>query len=322
MSKLKFSLILFLFTVIFTTSSTIEVKSYEEPSCIESDGIIDVAASLLQGTDCTSSAEIYKITIKEVGLCKSVPAAPTTTIQFDNDLAGTGDNCRRIYYDPSGTGETVSVSATNAFSLNDNYMQDVSPGTYTYGYVIALNVFSVSVVKNFNAPITAPDTSSGLWCGTKNNIAKLSSNTDFVQGTICGTEEVVRLASGERQELVPNLCTLEPGQPCTDITGNEGATVGFYPTITIANINSTGRTFVAHLLNLSDGKLAPSLSSADRNLLMYTQLETPVTTTGNDTISLAFNKSGSALLTEVTGNYFFGVGAPEVIISSSPGSAF
>ena len=247
MNKFKSILIFFILISIFTIFKASNSEAYSEPNCVVIDGKV-VAPGVDPSEEqafCVTEADVVKVTIREVGLCKSSPSAPTTSAQFNGGLGGDGQECSKIYYDPTGVGETVSISKTSTIALNDSYTLDPNIGTYSYGYVITSNIQTVSFVKEFTNSISSTGTTltSGTCCGTKNNVSRLDSNSKYINGTICGTESVVRAASGEREELIYNIC--EIGVACQDSGGGLGT---FSTTINFTNVNNSYSLFC--VLNL------------------------------------------------------------------------
>ena len=319
MNKFKSILIFFILISIFTIFKASNSEAYTEPSCTLTGGKVVAPSTNLF---CVTETDVVKVTIKEVGLCKSLPSAPTTTAKFNNGLGADGQECSAIYYDATGVGETVSISKDSTIALSDVYTFNPNIGTYTYGYVITSNIQTVSFVKEFTTSISSTGTTltSGTWCGTKNNVSKLDNNSKYINGTICGTESVVRAASGERQELIYNIC--EIGVACQDSGGGLGT---FSTTLNFTNINNTGRSLNVYLTNIADGKLPTAVSTVERNLLWVQQLQNPITTTGDDIITIAFDKSGVATIENSGGTpnlYFLSGGPVELIISATSGEVF
>jgi hypothetical protein len=319
MNKFKSILIFFILISIFTIFKASNSEAYTEPSCTLTGGKVVAPSTNLF---CVTETDVVKVTIKEVGLCKSLPSAPTTTAKFNNGLGADGQECSAIYYDATGVGETVSISKDSTIALSDVYTFNSNIGTYTYGYVITSNIQTVSFVKEFTNSISSTGTTltSGTWCGTKNNVSKLDNNSKYINGTICGTESVVRAASGERQELIYNIC--EIGVACQDSGGGLGT---FSTTLNFTNINNTGRSLDVYITNIADGKLPTAVSTVERNLLWVQQLQNPITTTGDDIITIAFDKSGVATIENSGGTpnlYFLSGGPVELIISATSGEVF
>ena len=319
MNKFKSILIFFILISIFTIFKASNSEAYIEPSCTLTGGKVVAPSTNLF---CVTETDVVKVTIKEVGLCKSLPSAPTTTAKFNNGKGADGQECSAIYYDATGVGETVSISKDSTIALSDVYTFNPNIGTYTYGYVITSNIQTVSFVKEFTNSISSTGTTltSGTWCGTKNNVSKLDSNSKYINGTICGTESVVRAASGEREELIYNIC--EIGVACQDSGGGLGT---FSTTINFTNVNNTGRSLDVYITNIADGKLPTAVSTVERNLLWVQQLQNPITTTGDDIITIAFDKSGVATIENSGGTpnlYFLSGGPVELIISATSGEVF
>ena len=319
MNKFKSILIFFILISIFTIFKASNSEAYTEPSCTLTGGKVVAPSTNLF---CVTETDVVKVTIKEVGLCKSLPSAPTTTAKFNNGLGADGQECSAIYYDATGVGETVSISKDSTIALSDVYTFNPNIGTYTYGYVITSNIQTVSFVKEFTNSISSTGTTltSGTWCGTKNNVSKLDNNSKYINGTICGTESVVRAASGERQELIYSIC--EIGVACQDSGGGLGT---FSTTLNFTNINNTGRSLDVYITNIADGKLPTAVSTVERNLLWVQQLQNPITTTGDDIITIAFDKSGVATIENSGGTpnlYFLSGGPVELIISATSGEVF
>jgi hypothetical protein len=319
MNKFKSILIFFILISIFTIFKASNSEAYTEPSCTVTGGKV-----VAPGVDlfCVTETDVVKVIIREVGLCKSLPSAPTTSEKFNNGLGADGKECSRVYYDPTGAGETVSISKDSTIALEDAYTLIPNTGTYTYGYVITSNILTISFVKEFTNSISSTGTTltSGTWCGTKNNVSRLDSNSKYINGTICGTESIVRAASGEREEVIYSLC--EIGVACQDSGGGLGT---FSTTINFTNVNNTGRSLDVYLTNIGDGKLPTAVSPFERDLLWFQQLQNPITTTGDDIITIAFDKSSVATIENDGGtpNLYFLTGGPvELIISATSGEVF
>jgi hypothetical protein len=320
MNKFKSILIFFILISIFTIFKASNSEAYSEPNCVVTGG--KVVAPSEADVFCVTEADVVKVTIREVGLCKSSPSAPTTSAQFNGGLGGDGQECSKIYYDPTGVGETVSISKTSTIALKDSYTLDPNIGTYSYGYVITSNIQTVSFVKEFTTTIFSDNSDTdGTWCGTKNDVLLIDNNSEYTRGTICGTESDVRAASGERQELVFNIC--EIGENCKD-SDNTGGGI-FRTTLNFTNVNGTGRSLDVYIVNKDNGRLPTIVSTNERNLLWIQQLSAPVTTTGTETITIAFDKSSVATIENMGGDpneYFLSGGPVELIISAASGEVF
>ena len=327
MNKFKSILIFFILISIFTIFKASNSEAYVEPNCVVTGG--KVVAPSEEEVFCVTEADVVKVTIREVGLCKSSPSAPTISAQFNGDLGGDGQECSKIYYDPTGVGETVSISKTSTIALKDSYTLDPNIGTYSYGYVITSNIQTVSFVKEFTTAIFSNNLESdGTWCGTKNDVPLIDNNSKFTNGTICGPEEnAVRAASGERQELIFNICQV--GEPCKDSNNDPNDVGNFRTTLNFTNVNGTGRSLDVYIVNKDNGRLPTSVSTDERNLLWVQQLSAPLTTTGTETITIAFDKSSVATIEnmgsadpEQPNEYFLSGGPVELIISAASGEVF
>lgn len=286
MTRLKFIFLLFIFSSIFTVIKVTVSPAYTEPTCVLVSGKIPIQAN---GVFCVTETDVVKVKIIEIGLCQSLPSAPTTSAK----AGATRGNCIQFYVDSTGVGEEVSVSKTNTISLNEANILQPSIGTFSYGYMRTSNIQKVSFVKEFNGTTYSSDgTTSGTWCGTRKDTA-LTSIALINAGTICGTEAVVRAASGERQELIWNLCEVGVS-PCNDSNGAGGA--GFYTTINFSSVNNTGRSLDVYLINKTNQFLATAPSNTEQNLFWVQQLPSAITTTGNDIINISLDKSGVATI--------------------------
>ena len=327
----KFTLTILLFSISLTLLLySNESKAYEEPRCVLVDGKV---TPLANNGFCVTQVDTMKITIKEVGLCTSIPSAPTTSQKFNEGLGGEGGSCRAVYKDPTGVGELISISTGSIIDLNPNYIRDLVPGTYTYGYVVTLNSQFTSSVIQFTAPVFSSDgTTKGSFCGIRTG-SIMNSIATFTPGTICGTESEVRAASGEREQLFWNIT--EVGE--NNIADSDGNLTGkvFGNNLTFDNINGTGRSATVYLTEPSTGFLSVTSTTASKDFFWRQPLSTSVEIKGTEIIQIAFDTSGTATIeaydgtSSATGNsgaatilHLVSGGAHELLITTVPGELF
>ena len=329
MKKFTLTILLFSISLTFLLYSN-ESKAYEEPRCVLVDGKV---TPLANNGFCVTQVDTMKITIKEVGLCTSIPSAPTTSQKFNDDLGGEGGNCRAVYKDPTGVGELISISTGSIISLNEDYIRDLVPGTYTYGYVVTKNSQITSSVIQFTEEVFSSDGSTkGSFCGIRTG-SIMNSEATFIPGTICGTESEVRAASGEREQLFWNIT--EGGTD--NMADSDGIEAGelFSNNLTLDNINGTGRSVTVYLTEPSSGYLSVTSTTASKDFFWRQPLSTSVEITGTEIIQIAFDTSGAATieafdaLSSAPGNAGAAtivnsiVGGPhELLITTIPGQVF
>jgi hypothetical protein len=330
MKKIIFTISFFFISFTFLFFSSNDTKAYSEPLCVLVDGKV---TPLANDEFCVTQVDSMKITIKEVGLCTAIPSAPTTTQKFNDGLGGEGGNCRAVYKDPTGAGELVSIARGSIIDLNPNYIRDLVPGTYTYGYVMTKNTQSTSSIIQFTADVFSSDgTTKGSFCGIRTG-SIMNRIADFTAGTICGTESVVRAASGERDQLFWNIT--EVGEnPMADSDGiGEGEV--FRNNLIFENINGTGRSATIYLTEPSTGYLSTTSTTAVKDFFWVQLLADPVVITGTEIIQIAFDTRGVATIEAYDGTssapgnsgadtilHLIGGGPHELLITTVPGELF
>lgn len=330
MKKIIFTISFFLISSTFLFFSSNDTKAYSEPLCVLVDGKV---TPLLNDGFCVTQVDSMKITIKEVGLCTAIPSAPTTSQMFNDGLGGEGGNCRAVYKDPTGAGELVPIARGSIIGLNPNYIRDLVPGTYTYGYVVTKNSQFTSSIIQFTAEVFSSDGSTkGSFCGIRTG-SIMNSIATFTPGTICGTESVVRAASGEREQLFWNITRVGENNICD----SDGCAAGevFGNNLTFDNINGTGRSATVYLTEPSTGFLSVTSTTASKDFFWQQPLSTSVKITGTEIIQIAFDTSGTATIeaydgpSTAPGNsgsatilHFITGGAHELLITTVPGELF
>jgi hypothetical protein len=330
MKKIIFTISFFFISSTFLFFSSNDTKAYSEPLCVLVDGKV---TPLANGGFCVTQVDSMKITIKEVGLCTSIPSAPTTSKMFNDGLGGEGGNCRAVYKDPTGAGELVSITRGSIIDLNPNYIRDLVPGTYTYGYVVTKNTQSTSSIIQFTAEVFSSDgTTKGSFCGIRTGLI-MNRIADFTAATICGTESVVRAASGVREQLFWNITEVGENN-MADSDGIEEGEV-FRNNLTFDNINGTGRSAIVYLTEPITGYLSTTSSTAIKEFSWAQQLAAPIVITGTEIIQIAFDTSGVATIeaydgpSTAPGNSgsatilnLIGGGPHELLITTVPGELF
>jgi hypothetical protein len=131
---------------------------------------------------CLSEPDYYAVTVYELGLCTSVPTAPTAI------SVGDASNCQIVFRNLSGS--TVEVIDGSPTELTGTITRP-NNGTYTYAYI---NMDEKVTVRHIT------EMSDGNWCATDAGNEIGGVLRDWSSAT-CGTEAVALAAL--QDQLVP-----------------------------------------------------------------------------------------------------------------------
>ena len=127
---------------------------------VEPDCTLNLSNEITDTSTCKSQSTKLVTTIYKLGLCTSLPTAPTS------NLAPDFSSCQTVF--ENSQGGTVTVNNKTGEPLSGT-MTKPANGTYTYGYVILSNDISIQQAISFNSSRTVlGGGSSGNVCWTKN----------------------------------------------------------------------------------------------------------------------------------------------------------
>ena len=119
-------------------------------TCYDASGNqISISSLASSGNDfCWGEPDYYEIQLMEVGLCSTLPTAPTSTTAAD------ATNCNVVYRSTDASGASVSISNGVPVELSAGNIQAPPIGTYPYGYAKLSNIFKVKGSADFGATRT------------------------------------------------------------------------------------------------------------------------------------------------------------------------
>jgi len=228
---------------------------------------------------CLSEPDYYAVTVYELGLCTSMPTAPTTT------SVGDASNCQIVFRNASGSSVEVidgsPTELTGTVTRPDN-------GTYTYAYIRMDEKVTVRHMTEM---------SDGNWCATDAGNVSGGVLRDWSSAT-CGTEA---------QALAALQDQLVPFHSLPDSSGNDSNIMDGVVEST------TGDTLYAYLTDsnglLSSNQVGTSWTDTD-GIFGYQLFASPVTVTDETSAFKTQFKKTSGLAIEqrsphVAGQYDF-----------------
>lgn len=239
-------------------------------SCTVSSGVIADS-----NTDiCLVEPDKYKITIYEIGLCKSAPGEPTTSAAVDLS------NCSAIF--TSAQGQEISVVTGAATSLPTSMITPPPVGAYTHGYVINSPTFKVSGVFTFESARTPKYAGSGTGVGTK-----------------CWTKTGTIFSYASARTDMPFDCGTSPPASVGEITASVNSFGGTSAVFDYQSIDSAGTTkafLVTDEKKLASSAAADTLGSgATAVSKLFGTVTLPVNVSGgSQTIDIGFGKTKGA----------------------------
>jgi len=236
----------------------------------DSNGVITFTGNEEVMGDCAFAPDEYTIKIYKMALCTSAPTRPTTSDTYDVS------SCVDVINSPNG--QDVNLAAGSEMTLSD--VSRPANGTYSYGYILMANTFSIKAKKQFtNTMHTWEAGVSGNYCWTKDA-------TDY---------------SSEAEDWDPDGTTLVE-------CGGAGGTAGTYTEIldnfdtdqyTVDATAVTGGTLSADLITNANGQVVGAVQTADRLFGVQT-FTTPVQVTSDSslfTVSFGVNQASSLWMT-------------------------
>ena len=221
--------------------------------------------------ECAFAPDEYTIKIYKMALCTTAPTRPTPTDTYDVS------SCVDVINSPDG--QDVNLAAGSEMTLSN--VSRPANGTYSYGYILMANTFSIKAKKQFtNTMHTYQDGISGNYCWTKDASA-YNSDSD-----------------GEEWDSPSPLaeCGTASG---TAGTYNETLDQFDVDEYIAGPISVTGGTLSADLITDTDGLLVTASKTADRLFGVQT-FTSPVVVTSDSTVftvSFGVNQASSMWMT-------------------------
>lgn len=215
---------------------------------------------------CAFAPDEYTIKIYKMALCTTAPTRPTLTDTYDVS------SCVDVINSPDG--QDVNLAAGSEMALSD--VSRPANGTYSYGYILMANTFSIKAKKQFtNTMHTFQFGASGNYCWTKdaNDYSSEAENWDESGTTLaeCGG------AGGTAGTYTEILDQFQPDEYTVDATP------------------VTGGTLSADLITNTNGLVVDAVQTADRLFGVQT-FTTAVEVTADSslfTVSFGVNQASS-----------------------------
>ena len=237
---------------------------------------------------CSMQPDSYAIKMYEMYFCTGQPPSPTASSATDLS------NCSIVF--DGGTGSTITMTGTgNAGTFSGATFTRPPNGTYTYGYMLIDNVFTIKVDKQFNKSLNGSSSGSGAYCAT---IAG-SANEQTGGSSICSSSD-----------------NLTAGAWGSILTSFGGAASASYQ-VTAENLNGTGANIEGNLVD-TDGYLVTSRSDVDKLVGIQSFASPVVITPELSSINVAFGISEGTTIweTSTSDEIEFGSGPFQAVITA------
>ena len=236
----------------------------------DANGVITFTGDESSIGSCAFAPDEYTIKIYKMALCTTAPTRPTPTDTYDVS------SCVDVINSPDG--QDVNLAAGSEMTLSD--VSRPANGTYSYGYILMANTFSIKAKKQFtNTMHTWEGGVSGNYCWTKDA-------TDY---------------SSEAEDWDPDGTTLVE-------CGGAGGTAGTYTEIldnfdtdqyTVDATAVTGGTLSADLITNANGQVVGAVQTADRlfGVQTFTTTVEVISDSSLFTVSFGVNQASSLWMT-------------------------
>lgn len=183
----------------------------DEPDCIIVNGqITSTYADTNMTKSCKSQSEKIVLKLYKIGICTSMPVAPTPTSAPDFS------SCQIIFENTNGA--TVTINGNVGDSLLGTMRRPVN-GTYPYGFVILSTDIAIQQTVTFNSSRTVLGGTSGAVCWTKSGTLWRLNGYDpslLECGAIAGSNvglTVTQYNTQDGQNSFSNTITDNPSNP-------------------------------------------------------------------------------------------------------------
>ena len=277
------------------------VNGYAFRECTQAAGLVERSNFTTTGGEYVgnlcfvkASGLEYAVKIKELGICKTKPVAPTSAGAYI-----LGSDCVALFQNPSGAAILVpdpGAAIPTTLTVTGN---SISNGAYSFGYVIVDSSFTAKGKIHFDGNVTG-DNVLGSWCATKT--ASVAESGDY-------EDSATTLSCSVTEPASAGVVTAKFDW-ITD-TGN-----GNY--IQLNSVMDAGTAGDIYLLNASH-KVATTAASVD-GLFGVGTFSSPITVSdGGGQYDVAFKKSlGMAVVMDWTA---LNAGTPSFKLASlSPGA--
>ena len=290
----------FKYFILFLSLITIfEITNSKDANAItacatDSNGEIEYTNIPSGGCIAVGAATNYEITVKEIYLCSSAPASPTTTTPTDLS------SCENILLNSSAT--ATSFAAGEDVNLPGTFKRPPN-GTYSHAYVKFDNKFGITASMEFDATKRgSKTTATGQTCGTFAAEDDHDSSESSAQ-SVCGSS----VTPGKLIEVIKQM-----GAPGTFAACVKDETVSAASGGSCPSIGSTNGYLVQ-----SNFKLATASSNVDdfHGILAFpsAQKVTPNTTA----FTVRFDVTNGAVTAKTGGgaSAYIGLGPFDMTIS-------
>lgn len=205
------------------------------------------------GGQCSAEPDYYKLTIYDMKLCTSAPAAPTSS------SAIVLTSCQNVFYNSSGNAIEVVNGSSSAMT---GTISRPTNGTYTHGYIRISKDFVIGDSRQYSADATdgttigdyCATTSSGVQCsgsaititssdyrtmtlndfGTSQYTYNTTENSEEINAYLTGTNEYLSTSDDNNGYLV-GVQTFSSPIVITDNTSSMNASFKVASGMTISN---------------------------------------------------------------------------------------
>lgn len=253
---------------------------------------------------CNEKPDKYKIRFYKVGLCTSSPLATSGT----TNPTGAGQGCYNFFDksdETSDTGGTAIILSTNSdgtVTADASLLagvNDLTNGSYGYGYAILSNMLEIQHTETFSANVKGNADTSGKVCWTINKTTSFSGETSNIRGnaTVVATGENIAnrtMKCGSAvdsdlafaKEIIDDMAEDPDNDPFS--SGNTS-----YESFSDNNNTDLGGTVAAKLLQSDNLTIATSANNAYR-IFYGINFSSPVIIDDNTTkFEMSFNVSGA-----------------------------
>jgi hypothetical protein len=143
----------------------------------------------------------YEITVKEIHLCKSLPAKPTSTTP--SDLS----DCENVFLNAAGN--SVSFAAGEDVTLTGTFKRP-SNGTYPYAFIKLVNTWGITAAVEFDSSMDGMEDGSGVFCRTVAETSGTHQQSGSHEESVCSSTYV---APGKFTETTAQFGDVGGGNP-------------------------------------------------------------------------------------------------------------
>ena len=174
-------------------------------ACTLTNGKIAKASLPAAGCIAVGNTVAYEVTVKEIHLCKALPAMPTSSTPTDLS------NCETVFLNAAGN--SVSFAAGEDVTLTGTFKRPPN-GTYPYVFVKLVNTWGITAAVEFDLSMDGMKSGSGVHCrtieGTSGDMEQSGSHDE----SVCGADYAAPGKFTETTKQFGDVGGSNPFRPC------------------------------------------------------------------------------------------------------------